>query len=176
MALLEREHTMRQRTRQIVPEFEPLDRRDVPGGGAASPASALVAPAVAGMTTTTYTGTLLPERPEYHGSAYRATAIVTQDNTAGTFTAQVTVREPAYDTVEYYGYGPNGPIAGTINPTTGDFHGTGSGTDGMLTIDGRETLVGMHQMRLDFTWTVSVGGEEFSSGTGTFISNTVSGS
>jgi hypothetical protein len=96
MALLEREHTMRRRTRQIVPEFEPLDRRDVPGGGA---------------TTTTYTGTLLPERPEYHGSAYRATAIITQDNTAGTFTAYVTVREPAYDTVEYYRIDyPNGTI------------------------------------------------------------------
>jgi len=155
MALLEREHTMRRRTRQIMPEFEPLDRRDVPGGGA---------------TTTTYMGTLLPERPEYHGSAYRATATVTQDNTAGIFMATVTVREPAYDTVESY------TIAGHIDPVTGHFDGEGSGTDGMLAIVGQEAPVGMNQMRLVFTWTVSVGGQEFSSGTGTLISNTASGS
>jgi hypothetical protein len=58
----------------------------------------------------------------------------------------------------------------------GHFYGTGLGTDGTLTVDGQETPVGMNQIRLDLTWTVSVGGEEFSSGTGTLISNTASGS
>jgi len=154
--------------RRIRPELELLDRRDVPSsfignaaGEGGSAAVALVAPVPTKITYAaigTLSSTLSP------GEIYQAVAVVTETTHGSftSFTANVQVIEREYHTVEHYS------VTGTIDPISGAFSGSGSGTDGDLAISGYETIQGTQRVLTVTNWTVTdpTTGSVFDSGTG----------
>ena len=142
--------------RRIRPGLELLDRRDIPSNFLGIAVTAQVAPV---PTTTTYVAVGTLSSTQHYGETYQAAAFVTQ--TSSSFTAKVLVFEPQYNTVEHY------TVSGPVSPS-GQFSGSGSGTDGTLTVSHGQISQGPALKTITFDWTITVPPDSttFDQGTG----------